>query len=271
MRQVVVSILVLGLLGFCFGILLGFLSKKFKVKVNSKVKELVDALPGANCGACGFSSCQAFAEAIANNHKIFSGCILGGKLVDDKILKILGLSNLVPANKKVVVCHCGAKEGEKKFSNKYEGPAGCRAVDIMPYAGIDCLYGCFGLGDCVKVCPVGAITIREKKVEVDIDKCIGCGKCAEACPRNLFELVTVGQDKPIFYVSCSNKDKGVDVNKVCSRGCIGCGICVQLIDSPYILNNNLSRINRKKMASPEVLKEAQNKCPTKCIVHISSS
>ena len=44
------SILVLGVLGFLFGILLGFASKKFEVKVDERVTKIREILPGANCG-----------------------------------------------------------------------------------------------------------------------------------------------------------------------------------------------------------------------------
>ena len=267
MHEVFVSILVLGLTGLSFAVLLAFLSKKLAMKENVKVKKLFDALPGVNCGVCGFSGCRAFAEAAVKNNKIFAGCIPGGDTVNEKISRILGLSNPVSVNKQIAVCHCAAREADKKVSCQYQGPANCRAAGIAGRV-IDCIWGCLGLGDCAAVCPVAAITIKEMKVEVDVDKCIGCGKCVEACPRNLFELVLINKNMPIYYVACSNKDRGVDVKKVCARGCIACGICVRLKDSPYILKNNLSRIDHAKLSSQEVLETARNKCPTKCIVNI---
>ncbi|WP_256584786.1 (Fe-S)-binding protein [Peptoniphilus harei] len=42
--------------------------KGFYVEVDPKVAEVRDALPGANCGACGFPGCDGLAEAIANVH-----------------------------------------------------------------------------------------------------------------------------------------------------------------------------------------------------------
>jgi len=265
MNIVIISILVLGLTGFLFGILLALLSTKLKVKDDKRVKEVLDVLPGINCGACGFSGCRAFAEAVVKKRDIFSGCIPGGDKVNNGIRSILGLSGSPGSVRRVAVCHCGAGEREKKITNDYQGPSTCRAADIAG-AAIDCLYGCIGLGDCERACPVGAIKVRSKKVYIDIDICIGCGKCVEACPRNLFELVAFNKNTPIYYVACNNKDRGVEVKSVCSSGCIGCGICVQVDDSPFVVENNLSRVKREKAVSVDVFRAAASKCPTKCII-----
>ena len=49
----------LGALGLVFGILLGFASKKFEVKVDPKIPKLRECLPSANCGGCGYAGCDA--------------------------------------------------------------------------------------------------------------------------------------------------------------------------------------------------------------------
>jgi len=265
MNIVVTSVLVLSLIGFLFGVFLSFLSKKLKVAEDERVKNILDVLPGINCGACGFSGCRAFAEAVVKKLDIFSGCIPGGDVVNNKIKGILGLSGSLKSVRRVAVCHCGAKEAEKKITNDYLGPLTCRAADITG-AAIDCLYGCIGFGDCEKVCPVGAIKVRERKVYIDANICIGCGKCVAACPRGLFELVDYNKDMPLCYVACNNKDKALDVKKVCSRGCIGCGICTRIDKTPFVVKKNLSRIDRNKDVLEDVCDTASAKCPTKCIV-----
>ena len=41
---------------------------------------------------------------------------------------------------------------------------------------------CIGCGICVNICPVGAISVKGGKAEIDMEKCIRCGKCHDACP-----------------------------------------------------------------------------------------
>ena len=60
------AIISLGGLGFVLGAGLSIASKKFAVELDPREEAILKALPGANCGACGFprlrricsSSCQ---------------------------------------------------------------------------------------------------------------------------------------------------------------------------------------------------------------------
>ena len=61
---------------------------------------------------------------------------------------------------------------------RYQGLSLLRGGDAAPGGPKACSFGCMGLGDCVKACPFGAITINQAGVaRVDPDKCQSCGKC----------------------------------------------------------------------------------------------
>lgn len=48
---------------------------------------------------------------------------------------------------------------------------------------------CVACGCCVKVCPLGAISIdRGIRAVVDLKRCVGCGKCARECPASVIEI-----------------------------------------------------------------------------------
>jgi uncharacterized protein (DUF362 family)/Pyruvate/2-oxoacid:ferredoxin oxidoreductase delta subunit len=43
---------------------------------------------------------------------------------------------------------------------------------------------CTGCGQCLKICPAGAIELSGKRVRFDYDRCIRCYCCQEICPEN---------------------------------------------------------------------------------------
>lgn len=48
---------------------------------------------------------------------------------------------------------------------------------------------CVACGCCVKVCPLGAISVyKGMYAAVDAAKCVGCGKCAKECPASVIEI-----------------------------------------------------------------------------------
>lgn len=48
---------------------------------------------------------------------------------------------------------------------------------------------CVACGCCVRVCPMGAITVfKGIMAKVDQGKCVGCRKCAAECPASVIEI-----------------------------------------------------------------------------------
>lgn len=263
----IVAVIVLGSIGFIFAVLLAVLNNKLKVSEDPKVELIIAALPGINCGACGFSGCKAYARAVVDEHKIFNGCLPGGTELNDKISEIIGVgvTGTNSQQKKIAVCKCLAGDKYQKKSNNYAGPKTCSSAHITGGA-IDCNFGCIGYADCVAVCPVTAITITDGRISVDAAKCISCGICVSNCPRNLFSLIelTTGD----VCVGCNNTDNALSVRKVCKAGCIGCGICGKLAPEAFEINNLLSHYNNGYDGDNAKVQLAQSKCPTKCIYDI---
>ena len=64
MLNVIYALLVLGILGALFGLVLSVASKIFEVKKDPREEEILSHLAGANCGGCGFPGCGGCAAAI---------------------------------------------------------------------------------------------------------------------------------------------------------------------------------------------------------------
>lgn len=149
-------------------------------------------------------------------------------------------------NKKAAAVQCaGGCRAKEKISR--EGFSGdCRqALEAHPEGILACQWGCLGLGSCVSVCPVHAITIGENGTPVvDRAACTGCGRCAEACPKGLICLTS---PELTIHAACANQDKGAETREVCSVGCIACGICVKNCPAGAIhLENNHAVIDEAK-------------------------
>ena len=250
-------------LGVFFAILLIIADKAFYVKEDPRLEKVLSILPGVNCGACGFPSCEAYAKGMCDGETAPGLCSIGGKEINLKVAKLLGVS-LESQDKKVAILRCNVNGETRKVIASYQGAPSCLASNLAQGGGMACSYGCLGFGDCVKVCPVGAIRMVQGSPVVDYEKCIGCGKCVEACPRELFELVPY--TRPLIYVACNNTEAGRKVRAVCSVGCIACKICERLSSGAFQVADNLSRLDRERAGDENIdWKKVIEKCPTRVI------
>ncbi len=259
MTNIIYPILVLGGLGLLFGVLLSIASKAFAVKVDPKIGEVLDALPGANCGACGFPGCEGLATAIAEGRAPVNSCPIGGQKVADKVAEIMGL-NAANVERNVAVVLCQGDKDKAKEKYEYDGIEDCRVQIDLADGCKSCSYGCLGCGTCQDVCQFDAIDMVNGIAVINKEKCTACMKCIEVCPKKIIELVPYDNE---YIVKCKSEDKGKEVRGNCTIGCIGCRLCVRNcpVDA-FTFENNLAKINYDICTNCGICEE---KCPTKAI------
>ena len=72
------SVLSLAGIGLTAAIALGVAARKFAVEVDPRELAILEALPGANCGACGFPGCAGYAKALVAGKIDPNQCPPGG-------------------------------------------------------------------------------------------------------------------------------------------------------------------------------------------------
>lgn len=258
--EIVIAAAVIGGVGVIIGVVLGIAGEKFKVEINPLEEEVFSALPGNNCGACGYPGCSGLASAIVANKAGIGSCPVGGQPVADRIAGILGQEPVESVRMSAFVKCAGTCEAAKS-DYTYTGVKDCAMMEYMPGGGAkSCSYGCLGFGNCADACPFDAIYISEGIAVVDKDACKACKQCVSACPKNLIEMIPYDYD---YAVQCHSQDKGKDVMTVCKAGCIGCRICEKAckFDAVHV-EDNLAHIDQEKCTG---CGECAEKCPRSII------
>ena len=259
MLTIIITTLVIAAIGIVVGAGLVYTGKKFEVKVDERESAVREALPGNNCGACGYAGCDALAAAIAAGDAPANACPVGGAPVAKQVAAIMGVE-AGAVQRRVAFVRCKGTCEVTHNQGYYVGIQDCRSAVLSGVNVTECAYGCLGFGSCVKVCPENAIRVADGVAMVNRKKCVGCGLCVKACPRGLIELVPA--DKRVA-VQCSNHDRGPAVKKVCSAGCIGCGICQKQCESDAIhVTNFLADVDYEKCVQ---CGKCVEKCPAKVI------
>jgi electron transport complex protein RnfB len=258
-RILLATLAVSASIAFILGVALGFFQQKFAISVDPRIQQVRDILPGANCGACGWAGCDAYAAALANLKTPTDRCTVGGKKTGDRIATLLGLNSTAVDQIAVLVCQGTTEKAPPK--GIYAGIPSCRAAKVIAGGTKLCQWSCIGLGDCTLVCPFDALHMGADGLpHVDVAKCTGCGKCVEACPQNV--LVRIARGKKGAMPLCSNRNPVKSkVLATCKIGCIKCEICVKSCPVGAIrMERGLPVVDAVLCTSCGICVE---KCPTK--------
>lgn len=260
MNGILIAALVVGGIGAFCAVMLVVASKFFAVEENETIGKIRECLPGANCGACGYAGCDGYAKALAEEHVKTNLCIPGADAVAKQIAEILGVE-AEDVIEQVAVIHCYGDCDHTSKKMDYAGIESCAAAKTMYGGAGRCTYGCIGFGDCVAVCPQGAICLENGIAHIDTRRCIGCGLCAKACPRGIIELMA---DVERVLVTCQNHEKGAVARKACSNACIGCKMCEKNCPEGAIkVVDHLAQIDYARCKNCDTCAKV---CPVGCIL-----
>ena len=259
MSSILLAIAIVSGIGLVSGVGLAIAAALMQEPVDERVQRLIEALPGYNCGACGHPGCAGYAEAMHAGTAPCNLCTPGGNAAAQALAAIMGTETEAVAPRKALV-RCNGTHENRKQSYDFQGEQTCAAASPL-CSGQSCDYGCLGLGDCMRACPNGAITMEDGIARVDQDKCHGCSICERACPRQIIVMKeTVGK----AINRCCSRDPGPVSRKLCKASCVGCKLCEKNCPEQAIaVENGLAHVDPEKCTGCGL---CVSKCPTKSLV-----
>ncbi len=222
MGEITVAAVVMAGLGLFFGTVLALANRFLKVAEDPRIEAVEGMLPGSNCGACGEPGCRGLAEKIVGIGLAPSKCTVSSRSAVEAIAEYLGVDAGQEA-KRVARLHCAGGLGRARQIAAYEGFESCRAAHLVGGGGLECTWGCLGVGDCDLACTFDAIHMNALRLpQVDVDACTACGDCVDACPRGLFEILPAAQH---LLVQCQAPLAAEEARRLCKVACDACGRC----------------------------------------------
>lgn len=261
LSQVTPAVLFMVVLGAVLATVIAIAVRKLYVYEDPRIDEVEEMLPAANCGACGYPGCRAFAEAVVKGEAPPSKCSVNAPESNQEIADFLGVA-LGQQEKVVARLACAGGTHVAKMRARYAGVKTCAAAVVAGGGGKACAWGCLGLADCEVACTFDAIHMNEYGLPVvKEDKCTACNDCVVACPLDLFSLHPVSHK---LWVACKNLEEGEQALAECEVACNACGRCA--MDAPDVVSivDNLAVVDyaRNHLASPVAIE----RCPTGAIV-----
>jgi electron transport complex protein RnfB len=261
---ILLAIAILAGVGLTFAGLIALTHRKFKVWEDPRIDAVTDMLPGANCGACGYAGCRAFAEGVIKGTNQPANCTVMNAEQIGAVAAYLGVE-AGEAHKRIARLLCAGGTNVAIQQADYSGLGTCKAAAAVAGGGKGCTWGCLSLADCEVACTFDAIYMNENGLPVVIpEKCTACSDCVEACPKDLFVLMPMEQK---LIVQCKSWLEGDEIEALCKVACNACARCVADAAPGLIeMQHGLAVIDyeRNELASPV----ATARCPTGAIVWV---
>ena len=254
------------------------------------------ACSGDAAGKARFAGCKSCEEAVAQGFdrgQCKSGCVGCGSCTEVcqfGAMKMAGGDVIIDADK----CNgCGACANKEACVQGLIKMVPRDATNFIPCSNTDedddrvratCGFGCIGCGDCVRVCPEGAIDIIDNHAVIDYDKCVGCVACTVKCKKKI--IVDTLHDltklkEKVAFVKCSGfnafayKEAGFTSCReaaakadpkamgLCTTGCAGQGDCTKVCRYGAIeVVNGSAQVNPDKCVG---CKDCYYACPKNLI------
>ena len=188
--------------------------------IHTQRMQILGLLPGVDCsghGGCGYKTCDACAEAIAETGNITLCPACNGEKVA-AIAEVLGVEP-VEVEEKIAFIRCaGSAAGKERLADL----PSCKEAKEAGFLHSECQWGCIGIGSCIDRCEFDAMSLEDGKVVIDKEKCTGCRACVCACPQ---ELISMAPREATNFIPCASKAYEKMTLETCGYGCIGCGEC----------------------------------------------
>ena len=203
------------------------------MKTDERLPKLVDALPGANCGGCGFAGCQAYAQAVLDGRASVGQCGVGGAASAERMAQILrGRGRRAGAP---------GRHGEMPRQNHLQRAA----MRHRTIAAARCSWP----ETATSACPTAA-SVSEPASRSALLARSPSWTAWRGSTRKMHRLCAVRRGLPAqgdrsvsrnadIVVACSNRERGARTREVCGIGCIGCHLCERLceFDAIHVVEN----------------------------------
>ena len=142
--DILIPILIVAGIGLLAGVILAVASVVMAVPKDEKAEAILEVLPGANCGACGFSGCSGYAAALSKGEAKAGLCSPGGEECAKACAELLGVGD-VAVEKKTALVHCMGSYDMTSDKMNYDGIHSCSASTFLAGGITSCRFGCMGM------------------------------------------------------------------------------------------------------------------------------